>query len=140
MLKEYAARLQIQSVSKDGVWYVWLSNIKVVLEYRLLSLLKAEKIFLENEFDDRIFLVFLGDKGGRSTKCAIGIGNMSQANSAHSLLLVSIFDDDDNYSNLASLKQVLDQLKFDEIKVGEEVKRVTWYTFMHYIYFFHLIN
>uniref|UniRef100_A0A915DDM8 Uncharacterized protein n=1 Tax=Ditylenchus dipsaci TaxID=166011 RepID=A0A915DDM8_9BILA len=80
-----------------------------------------------SEFNDKIFLVLFGDKGGQSTKCAVGIGNVERANSAYSLLLVAIYDGEDSYSNLSSLSAVFQQLDFSSIKVGTEQKEVEWF-------------
>uniref|UniRef100_A0A915EJG4 Uncharacterized protein n=1 Tax=Ditylenchus dipsaci TaxID=166011 RepID=A0A915EJG4_9BILA len=82
------------------------------------------KLDFGGKFEDKLYLVFLGDKGGSSTKCAVGIGNVKQANSSDSLLLVSIFDDDDSHVNLSSLSAVFNQLNFKKINVGQDVKEV----------------
>uniref|UniRef100_A0A915DRU2 Uncharacterized protein n=1 Tax=Ditylenchus dipsaci TaxID=166011 RepID=A0A915DRU2_9BILA len=42
-------------------------------------------------------------------------------------LLVSIFDDNDNYENLASLQPVFEKIKFSNIKVGEQELEVEWF-------------
>uniref|UniRef100_A0A915DT22 OTU domain-containing protein n=1 Tax=Ditylenchus dipsaci TaxID=166011 RepID=A0A915DT22_9BILA len=49
-----------------------------------------------------------------------GIGNVRKANSFNSLLLVSLFDDDDGYSNLSNLQPVFHQLKFNKL-IGHDV-------------------
>ena len=122
-----ASLLQIKCATVDGTLFLWLKNVKEVVEARLKLIKAANNLDTSGCFNGKIFLFFVGDKGGKSSKCSIGIGNISQANSLNNLLLVALYDGEDNYQKLLYLADVFEQLKFDSVKIGTVNYEVEWY-------------
>ena len=119
-MKEFASQLLFESMIIEEAVYMWLSNVQQVLEQRAWRLMNSNKLDFSGCYNGKLFLVLLGDKGGRTTKIAIGIGNVAKANSANNLLLIALFDDDDDNTNLVNLKSLFHQLKFNSL-VGREI-------------------
>uniref|UniRef100_A0A915DJ61 DALR anticodon binding domain-containing protein n=1 Tax=Ditylenchus dipsaci TaxID=166011 RepID=A0A915DJ61_9BILA len=109
LLQDYTGQLLFESTAVDGVPYVWISNIKDVLEQRMRRLQENRNLDFGGNFKGKLFLCL--------------VGNVRKANSFNSLLLVSLFDDDDGYSNLSNLQPVFHQLKFNKL-IGHDV---VWY-------------
>uniref|UniRef100_A0A915ENK0 Uncharacterized protein n=2 Tax=Ditylenchus dipsaci TaxID=166011 RepID=A0A915ENK0_9BILA len=83
----FADELKTESMMIGGSCYTWLSNIKEVLVKSCLRLQKTNNLNFGGPFDSKLFLYLVGDKGGKTTKIAVGIGNVQRANSPDSLLL-----------------------------------------------------
>uniref|UniRef100_A0A915DMT9 Uncharacterized protein n=1 Tax=Ditylenchus dipsaci TaxID=166011 RepID=A0A915DMT9_9BILA len=127
-LEQISAELELESSISNGKQFTWVSNVKIILERRLSRLHQSGSLDFSGRFGGNVFLFFVADKGGTTTKCAIGIGNVKRANSADNLLLISLFDDSDDHQNLDKLKDVLfNQLLFESVRVGGEEKAVKWF-------------
>uniref|UniRef100_A0A915CVC8 FLYWCH-type domain-containing protein n=1 Tax=Ditylenchus dipsaci TaxID=166011 RepID=A0A915CVC8_9BILA len=107
--------------------YIWLSNIKEVLVKRCLRLQQTKNLNFGGPFESKLFLYLVSDKGGKTTKITVGIGNVQRANSPDSLLLVALYDDDDKHDKLANLDQVFEQLEFHRLSLGRTEREVVWF-------------
>uniref|UniRef100_A0A915EQF4 Uncharacterized protein n=1 Tax=Ditylenchus dipsaci TaxID=166011 RepID=A0A915EQF4_9BILA len=89
--------------------YIFAPTHKDVLEHRIRRLQECRNLDLGGNYKGKLFLSL--------------VGNVRKANSLSSLLLVSLFDDDDGYRNLTNLLPVFNQLKFNTL-IGHDV---VWY-------------
>uniref|UniRef100_A0A915E8V6 Uncharacterized protein n=1 Tax=Ditylenchus dipsaci TaxID=166011 RepID=A0A915E8V6_9BILA len=100
LAKKFGSELDIGAIYSQGKPILWIKNAKKVIESRLLRLHQSKQLQLDGKYGEKIFLFLVDDKGGSSTKIAVGIANVSSINSYEHLLMVALFQGDDNYENL----------------------------------------
>uniref|UniRef100_A0A915DP79 Uncharacterized protein n=1 Tax=Ditylenchus dipsaci TaxID=166011 RepID=A0A915DP79_9BILA len=127
LAKKFGSELDIGAIYSQGKPILWIKNAKKVIEFRLLRLHQSKQLQLDGKYGEKIFLFLVGDKGGSSTKIAVGIANVSSINSYENLIMVALFQGDDNYENMVALKEILfEQLNFPSVRVGDEEFSTKW--------------
>ncbi|EFO98972.1 hypothetical protein CRE_06164 [Caenorhabditis remanei] len=74
-------------------------NLSVLLSRRLERLHESGQLKFRTN-NDKIILGVGGDKGGNSTKIAIVIGNVDKPNNPHGILLIGMYEGNDDYKSL----------------------------------------
>uniref|UniRef100_A0A915CYA1 L-aminoadipate-semialdehyde dehydrogenase-phosphopantetheinyl transferase n=1 Tax=Ditylenchus dipsaci TaxID=166011 RepID=A0A915CYA1_9BILA len=76
LAKKFGSELDIGAIYSQGKPILWIKNAKKVIESRLLRLHQSKQLQLDGKYGEKIFLFLVGDKGGSSTKIAVGIANV----------------------------------------------------------------
>uniref|UniRef100_A0A8R1HM81 Zinc finger PHD-type domain-containing protein n=1 Tax=Caenorhabditis japonica TaxID=281687 RepID=A0A8R1HM81_CAEJA len=88
-----------------------LKNVQSYVQLRIQELAYRGKLLFDEESGPRIWLTIFGDKGGDEFKLAVSIANVETPNSAHHLVPLGIFNDDENAENLTKyLGPIIDEL------------------------------
>uniref|UniRef100_A0A915ETS4 Uncharacterized protein n=1 Tax=Ditylenchus dipsaci TaxID=166011 RepID=A0A915ETS4_9BILA len=85
LAKKFGSELDIGAIYSQGKPILWIKNAKKVIESRLLRLHQSKQLQLDGKYGEKIFLFLVGDKGGSSTKIAVGIANENAAGEERTL-------------------------------------------------------
>uniref|UniRef100_A0A8R1DK47 Uncharacterized protein n=1 Tax=Caenorhabditis japonica TaxID=281687 RepID=A0A8R1DK47_CAEJA len=95
----------------DMVYVAMLRDVSSVISERCQEYLDNDMFFFDDSTKQALWLGILGDKGDDSTKLCLAIGNIAKSNSAHHLIPLGIYNDDESAENMnkylhAVIKQV----------------------------------
>lgn len=102
--------VDVRRLESNGHEYYYVANIRDMVQKRLERLYNSGTLRLE-EFENKIFLCLLGDKGAATTKLTLNIGNVSRPNSFSNHLLIAIYDGNDKNADLQVLQNVIKQVE-----------------------------
>jgi hypothetical protein len=92
-----------------------VADLKLLLKNRYQRLSNFGKLKINpSPFENEIWICILGDKGGKSMKLALALGNQDNPNSSEKLLLCGLYD------GLSSAKNIYEAFK----KLAKQIKEI----------------
>uniref|UniRef100_A0A914RBB3 Uncharacterized protein n=1 Tax=Panagrolaimus davidi TaxID=227884 RepID=A0A914RBB3_9BILA len=97
----------------EGVEVTTVTNLKTVITKRFQRFADFKKLKSNPApFQDELWISILGDKGGKSMKLALALGNQDNPNSSEKLLLCGMYDGDSNAKTIyAAFLKMATQIK-----------------------------
>ena len=98
------------------------SNVGEVLRWRFERLMKNNRIQL---FEDTVYVMLSGDKGGPYTKMGISFGTQSKQNSPSNIFVIGIYEGQDSRKLLEknfSFKELL----ISSMDLNEQIFKIKW--------------